>query len=263
MTPCTSPTAQSATISAPNVVVRILRKAVHMLSGEDVSPDSPTAARRRNSVRSWAGVVVQSTAVSFIILIGVTAILSGAGHVKLPYELFVLDQHLPVVFRIHMAASGLALVLITIALLVRHRSALHRPIGRIAIAAVVLGGLTSLPSALMSEATAIARAGFFAQGCVWLGLLGAGIVAIRAGHDMRHRQMMVAMTAVASGAVWLRFATMATAAFELPFELVYAFAAWASWLIPLTATWKTVGGKEHMRPSLTPCTGNDISPRQP
>ena len=171
--------------------------------------------------------------------------MTGAGRVSLPYELFLLDQHLPIIFRIHMATSGLALLLITAALLLRHRSAWHRPIGRVAAAAVVIGGLTALPSALMSEATVIARAGFLAQGCVWLVLLSRGIAVIRKRHVMQHRRLMLAMAAVASGAVWLRFATVATAALDLPFDVVYAVAAWASWLIPLAAVGKFAGQIEH------------------
>lgn len=160
------------------------------------------------------------------------------GQVKLPYELFLLDQHLPVIFRIHMAASGLALILVSAALLTRHCRGWHRPIGRLASIAVVAGGTTALPSALLSEATTMARAGFFVQGCVWLVLLGAGLSAIRAGRIGKHRNAMLGMLAVASGAVWLRVAMAATAGLQLPFQGTYAILAWASWLVPLVVVWR-------------------------
>lgn len=165
------------------------------------------------------------------------------GRVKLPYELIVLDQRLPTIFRIHMAASGLALILATVAFLLRHKPDWHRPIGRLASVAVIAGGITALPSALLSEATAMARAGFFAQGCVWLALLGTGLVEIRARRIDTHRRAMLGMLAVASGAVVLRFAMAATAGLQLPYAESYAFLAWASWLMPLAVVWRLTGGR--------------------
>lgn len=157
---------------------------------------------------------------------------------KLPYELFLLDQRLPVIFRIHMAAAGLALMLISAALLARPHPGWHRLLGRLASVAVITGGVTALPSALLSEATWTARAGFLVQACVWLVLLGAGLSAIRAGRIANHRDAMLSMLAVASGAVWLRFAMAAAAGLQLPFQCTYAILAWASWLVPLVVVWR-------------------------
>jgi uncharacterized membrane protein YozB (DUF420 family) len=78
-----------------------------------------------------------------------------------------------------------------------------------AAVAVVIGGLTALPVALASEATATARAGLFTQGLVWLALLAFAVSAIRRGDVARHARFMLAMTAVASGAIWLRLVTLA------------------------------------------------------
>jgi uncharacterized membrane protein YozB (DUF420 family) len=102
-----------------------------------------------------------------------------------------------------------------------------------AAAAVVIGGLTALPVALASEATATARAGLFAQGLVWLALLAFAVSAIRRGDVARHARFMLAMAAVASGAIWLRLVTFTATSAGLPFEQVYAGAAWACWLVPL------------------------------
>lgn len=151
----------------------------------------------------------------------------------LPVDLVLLDQHLPIIFRLHMAASGLALAAGFLTLCVRHWPHLHRPLGRFTAVTVVVGGLTALPSALWSEASAAARAGFFAQGCVWLSLLVVGLLAIRARDMERHRRAMAAMYAIATGAIWLRLATAVIAHFELPFEMSYAIVAWAGWSIPL------------------------------
>ena len=70
---------------------------------------------------------------------------------------------------------------------------------------VVLGGLTSLPVAFYSHSVAMARAGFFAQGVVWLTLIALGVTAVRAGASSPTTpRLMLAMAAVASGALWVR-----------------------------------------------------------
>lgn len=166
-----------------------------------------------------------------------TALGSSLGLVRLPIELHLLDQSLPGIFRVHMAASGLAMGFGLMTLLARHSPHLHRPLGRISAVSVAIGGLTALPSALWSEASSLARAGFFTQGCVWLSLLGLGIMAIRAGDIASHRRAMVTMYAVATGAIWLRLATAAAAGFALPFATTYAVAAWLSWVLPVSVVW--------------------------
>jgi hypothetical protein len=161
------------------------------------------------------------------------AIALGLGLRPLPYELFLVLQRLPLVFPLHMIASGLALILIPIAAFARPWRGVHRAAGLLAAAAVVIGGLTALPVALASEATAMARAGLFAQGLVWLALLAAAVAAIRCGAVARHARVMLAMAAVASGAIWLRLVMFAANTAGLPFEPAYAAATWACWLIPL------------------------------
>lgn len=202
---------------------------------------APAGARGPSGVgASWLVRLAWMLAMSVALLVSATALLSATGRQMLPFDLVVLDHRLPVIFRVHMAASGLALVLIAAAIAVRTQPALHRVVGRLAVAAVVVGGLTALPSALLSTATGVARAGFFAQGCLWLLLLAAGLVVIRVRDRRRHRRAMLAMASVASGAIWLRLALVAIAAADWPFEACYAAAAWASWLLPLAGTiWAT------------------------
>ena len=125
------------------------------------------------------------------------------------------------------------MLLIPLAIMLRRHCGWHKAFGRLAAGLVCVGGLTALPVALSSEASLAARAGFFVQGIVWVTLIGAGICAIRQRHIERHTRLMLAVAAVTSGAIWLRLATVAAVQFELPFETVYALAAWASWLVPL------------------------------
>jgi hypothetical protein len=161
------------------------------------------------------------------------AVTLALGLVPLPYPLFVVRQRLPVAFPLHMLASGLALILIPIAAVLRHRGVAHRAAGRAAAVCVVVGGTTALLVALASEATFAARAGLFVQGLVWLALLAAAVVAIRRGAVMTHVRLMIAMAAVASGAIWLRLFVYAAVAASLPFDPAYATATWVCWIVPL------------------------------
>jgi hypothetical protein len=161
------------------------------------------------------------------------AITLGLGLLPLPYPLFVVLQRLPVAFPLHMIASALALILIPIAALLRRHRVVHRAVGRAAALCVAVGGTTALLVALASEATIVARAGLFAQGLVWLALLALAVVAIRCGAVTQHARLMIAMAAVASGAIWLRLVVYAAVSAGLPFDSVYAVATWACWLVPL------------------------------
>ncbi len=60
---------------------------------------------------------------------GVVAVTQGLGAIPLPYNLFVVDQRLPGIFKLHMLASGAALLLIPIVIALRRNSAWHRPLG--------------------------------------------------------------------------------------------------------------------------------------
>ena len=120
-----------------------------------------------------------------------------------------------------MLASGAALLLIPAVIALRRNSAWHRPLGYAAAVAVLLGGLTSIPVALYSHSVAMARAGFLAQGIVWLALIALGIAAVRQRHFADHARMMVAMAAVASGALWVRLTTTVATGYDLPFDPVY------------------------------------------
>ena len=183
--------------------------------------------------------LVLAALLALVLPTGIVAMMQGSGGLKLPYNLFLVDERLPGLFRLHMLASGLSLLTIPTALfLARRRSPWHRAVGRLAAICVVAGALTSLPVALASESVAMARAGFFAQGIVWLALLAAGVGAIRARRVLDHARFMLAMAAVASGAIWVRLTTTIATGWDLPFDPLYSCAAWAGWLLPLVLVWR-------------------------
>jgi hypothetical protein len=164
------------------------------------------------------------------------ALLEAAGGVPLPLALEGLADRLPFVFRLHMAASSLALVTIILALVLRKGTLLHRWAGRCALGLVLAGGIAALPSALLSDAIWPGRLGFFTQGLVWLGLAGLGWRSIRQGRVGDHRALILMMAAIASGALWLRALLVPVQWIIVDFETYYAALAWISWLVPLAAT---------------------------
>jgi hypothetical protein len=189
-----------------------------------------TARRGLSPVTAVSLVLIVSL---LVIPVALVAIALGLGLLQLPYELAIVLRRRPIAFSLHMVASGLALIVIPIAAWSRRRRDLHRPVGRAAAICVATGGASALVVALASEATTVACVGFFVQGVVWLALLAAAFAAIRCGNVARHARLMIAMAAVASGAIWLRLVIYGAVFAGLPFDPVYAGAAWACWMAPL------------------------------
>ena len=168
--------------------------------------------------------------------VSAVALLEAFGGVPLPLALEGLAERLPLVFRLHMAASSLALVSMILALILRKGTLLHRWAGRSALLFVLAGGASGLPCALLSDAVWLGRLGFFAQGLAWLALAGLGWRSIRQGRVASHRALMLMMAAIASGALWLRALLVPVQWIVVDFEAYYAALAWISWLVPLAAT---------------------------
>jgi uncharacterized membrane protein len=166
--------------------------------------------------------------------VGAVALGTAAGLLLLPHPLWLVEQRLPVVFRLHMASAGLALLAVPIAI-ASHGRSLHRLVGRTTAALVLAGGVTALPVALASLGHWSARAGFLAQAALWIVLVLIAVRAIRRGDGVRHMWLMLSVAAIASGALWLRLATWAAARWGAPFDITYALAAWLSWMLPLAA----------------------------
>jgi len=147
--------------------------------------------------------------------------------------MYELAQRTPYVFRAHMVFSAMALLMAPAVILLRHKPEFHRPLGRLLGVFVVIGGLTALPVALVSHSSVPARAGFFVQGIVWMALLAAAWRAILERRVARHVQLMLAMLAVTTGAVWFRLFIGTAIMLRAPFEPAYALAAWTGWMLPL------------------------------
>lgn len=155
-----------------------------------------------------------------------------------PESLAMKLELLPLIFPLHMVTGALALVLLPLAIAVRRRPAIHRVVGRIAAADVLLSGLTAFPVAWVAPVTKVSAAGFSMQALVWLSLLGLGIGFIRRGRRQAHRACMLLMVATTSGAVVFRvlLASWALVGSMRHFEAFYALDAWIAWLLPLGLT---------------------------
>ena len=122
-----------------------------------------------------------------------------------------------------------------VVLLVRRRAAWHRPLGRAAAALLLVAAAAGFPSALLSEATGIARAGFAAQAMICALFVAQGWHAIRGRDGARHARCMMRAAAVLSGVLWLRVAMPVAVWLWLPFDEAYAGIAWGCWALPLAA----------------------------
>jgi hypothetical protein len=203
----------------------------------DAATTSPFAGGFKPAMRQLAARAPRLAVICGVLLLavptGVVAVSQGIGAIALPYNLFLVDERLPGIFKLHMVASGGALLLIPLVIALRRHSAFHRPLGYATAVLVLLGALTSLPVALYSHSVLAARLGFLAQGVVWLGLIALGIAAVRGRNFAGHARLMLMMAAVASGALWVRLTTTVATGYDLPFDAVYGTAAWLGWLIPL------------------------------
>jgi uncharacterized membrane protein len=167
-------------------------------------------------------------------VVAVAALGSAIGIPELPEPLAELEQRLPVVFRVHMLSSGLALLLLPWTIALRSHPPIHRVFGGLCAVLVFVGAFTSLPTALQSGAPTLARIGFSIQGMLCLAFLAAAVRAIRMGDIEQHARFMLQMSAIIFGAVILRIMMALATRCGLPFDTAYAAIAWLSWLLPLT-----------------------------
>jgi Predicted membrane protein (DUF2306) len=156
-----------------------------------------------------------------------------------PEDLAVKLELLPLVFPLHMVTGAAALVLVpsTMGLRVTRWHTWHKLAGRITAAVVLVAGFTAIPVALTVPVTPISAAGFTVQGLTWMVLLGLGIWHIRNGRTAQHRDCMLMMAAVTSGAVFFRVYLGTWKYFMGASQLYgfYAVDAWLAWSLPCLA----------------------------
>jgi hypothetical protein len=183
---------------------------------------------------------------AFVMLTAVKALNQTFDQSEFPEALAVKVELLPMVFPLHMFTGAMALILVPLAYGLRGRSGWHRVAGRIAAADILVAGFTAFPVAWAAPVSLWSAAGFTAQACTWLALLGLAIWNIRQGRVERHRACMLMMAAATSGAVFFRvyLALWAILSGGRHFVLFYACDSWLAWSLPLavTAFWLKQGG---------------------
>jgi hypothetical protein len=180
---------------------------------------------------------------ALVAAVGAAALGSAAGFPALPEPLAQIDERLPGIFRLHMIAGGLGLVLLPWPILLRHHGHAHRALGRAALGLLFLAALTALPSAAASVAPPMARAGFLTQGAFTLYFLTAGLKAIQRKDRQSHRRSMLCAASLVSGAIVLRLMLYCAVRLDLDLVPAYAAIAWFSWGIPLAATVLLAGAR--------------------
>lgn len=113
------------------------------------------------------------------------------------------------------------------------RRKIHALIGRLYALGVLVGGVTSLPMALMAEGGWTNRLAFSLQGSLWLLTMALAVRAARSRDFQRHRRFMVRNYALTYSAVVSRLLLNGLQEAGLPFQDVYSLAAW-TWVIGLS-----------------------------
>ena len=168
------------------------------------------------------------------------ALATAVGTWSLRYGLPDVPRPLLTNFVTHRAALCIHAVCAAIALLTgpwqflpslraRHIG-IHRGLGRIYVAAVLVGWLASIPVGLHAETGGIASAGFLTLGVCWAASTGTALFRVLGGDIGSHRRWMVRSYALTAAAITLRIYLGSAVALKLPFVTAYPAIAWLCWI---------------------------------
>ena len=133
----------------------------------------------------------------------------------------------------HFAGGGMALALGAFQLnasLRSRRLQLHRVIGRVYVASVIVGGVSGLRMAIASQGGVVAHLGFGLLAVAWVATTTRGFLRIRAGDDVDHRAWMIRSYSLTFAAVTLRIYVPLSLAVGVPFPIAYPAIAWLCWV---------------------------------
>jgi uncharacterized membrane protein len=193
-------------------------------------PVAPAPVRRPASARriGWVIMTVLALAVG-----GYAVALVASGFHLVPGEIAANRFPTPLGLRVHIVASGLALLVgpFQFARGLRTRlPRIHRWLGRTYLVACLVGGVSGGAIALFSASGLVAGAGFLALAICWLTATVLGFLAIRGGDVDRHRRWMTRSFALSYAAVMLRIYLPLAMVAELDFGVAYPVIAWLCWL---------------------------------
>jgi uncharacterized membrane protein len=194
---------------------------------------------------SWTSMMILSVGVALYAAFHV-----ATGFVYLPPEVAANGFISPLGLHVHIAASAVALALGPFQFLsgIRARMpSLHRLMGRIYVAACLVGGLAGGAIAMFSSAGPLAGAGFFSLAALWLLFTGAAFRFALSRDFVRHQRFMVRSFALTLAAVTLRIylpigITLNQGNFVLPYTII----AWACWIpnLLVAEVWLAARGQQ-------------------
>ena len=112
----------------------------------------------------------------------------------------------------------------------------HRRLGLVYLAAVVIGSVAAFGLALKTDGGAIFGSGLFFLGAAWLTTTGLAYVAIRKYLIDQHREWMIRSYVVTFAFVTFRIGQVALVGRGVDLATAIGIMAWACWAIPLLAT---------------------------
>lgn len=157
---------------------------------------------------------------------------------------------------LHIGGAVVALALLPLQLSARlrdRRPRVHRMLGRLSLAGILVGGVGGLLLAPMAFGGPVASLGFTWLALAWLGCAALGLRAILRHDVRRHRVWMVRTSALTFAAVTLRlylglFKGLQSAGLTtVSFATAYAVIAWAAWVPNIVIAWWMTRVEKPMR----------------
>ncbi|HEY5785703.1 MAG TPA: DUF2306 domain-containing protein [Microlunatus sp.] len=208
----------------------------------------PERTRRPSTVRRVGWVIM---AVFAVVVGGYAVALVVSGFRLVPGEIAANGFPTPLGLRVHIVASGVALLIgpFQFARALRRRvPRVHRWLGRVYLLACAVGGISGGAIAMFSSSGPVAGAGFLGLAISWLAAGLLGYRAIRSGDVARHRRWMTRSFALTYAAVMLRIYLPVSMIAGLEFDQVYPAIAWLCWLPNLVVAQLLIG-RSDARPS--------------
>ena len=153
----------------------------------------------------------------------------------------------------HMAGGMVALLVGPVQIwlgLTRRRMALHRVLGKVYLAAVVVGGISSFGLSLTTEAGWMLGMGLAFLGLAWFVTTGMALAAVLRRRFELHKEWMIRSYVVTFAFVNFRIFAGVTEAMGVGTELErLAAASWFCWAVPLLVTEVLLQARRTLAPS--------------
>jgi uncharacterized membrane protein len=200
-----------------------------------------------SSVKSTSAAILRNLAWGVMLLFALLLFTIASRYLTFDPEVYFPEQravYIAYTFGIvsHIAGSMLALIIGPfqfLPVLRRGRSLkVHRWLGRIYLAGVLVGGLSGLYMAFLAYGGLVAKLGFATLALLWLFSAVMAYQHIRHKEIQQHKEWMIRNYALTFGAVTLRLWLGVFQAVGLEFITSYMIVAWLAW-IPnlLVAEW--------------------------